>query len=288
MPLTSVTAHSPWPGSALYRKVSFRGRDLEYRRRIFRTDGRRVSHVRQRPGAGGVSPRQSLESASLPAAGTYDAVFCRNVLIYFDRACPGTRDCRARLSSDAGRAAVCRAGRGTGALESRPRVGKDAEGPRLSQRREGHEADAPRPTRSPTLAVPPRRAPAARRITGTNTERPVPAPAQTTASRRPTGSSREGSSRIRGGSSKRRSSAKTTCAGTARQPRCSTSSVSCATPSVTRPMLPPPIARRCTSTRAITKRSCTWRCLMDTQNNRAEAQLLRTRALRVARPGGAS
>ena len=69
----------------VYGKSSFRGSDLAFRDRYFEEiDGRhRVSeqvrrHVTFQYG-------NLLDPASLPGAGTYDVIFCRNVLIYFDR-----------------------------------------------------------------------------------------------------------------------------------------------------------------------------------------------------------
>ena len=69
----------------VYRKGSFRGQDLDYQRRFFDAAGagfcvrdRVRDQVEFRHG-------NLLKPASLPGKGTYDAVFCRNVLIYFDR-----------------------------------------------------------------------------------------------------------------------------------------------------------------------------------------------------------
>jgi chemotaxis protein methyltransferase WspC len=69
----------------VYRRSSFRGEDLGYRARHFEVtpDGYRISdHVRRqiRFHHGNV-----LSAETLPASGVYDVVFCRNVLIYFDR-----------------------------------------------------------------------------------------------------------------------------------------------------------------------------------------------------------
>ena len=243
----------------LYRKVSFRGQDLEYRRRFFEPTaaGFRVfDSVREQ-----VEFRHGnlLRPASLPGAGTYDAVFCRNVLIYFDRATQERAIAALTALLTAGRTAVCRAGGGTRCSSNHGLVSAtDAESPCLSQRREGGQAAAPVQTAPGT-----REAAASRACREGRSPPRTPSrrfPLRLRARARPRGSSREGNSRIRGGSSKRRSSAKTMCAGTARQSRCSIFLVSCAMPSVTRPMLPPPIAKRCTSTRAITRRSCIWRC----------------------------
>jgi chemotaxis protein methyltransferase WspC len=72
--------------AARYGRNSFRGRDLEYRARHFHAeDGgyRLAERVRRQ-----VSFRQS-NLFSLDATGesvVYDAIFCRNLLIYFDRA----------------------------------------------------------------------------------------------------------------------------------------------------------------------------------------------------------
>ena len=70
---------------AVYRKNSFRGHELSYRDRHFdriadgwqlRDDVRRQVHFRQ---------ANLLDTGSAPGAELYDAVFCRNLLIYFDR-----------------------------------------------------------------------------------------------------------------------------------------------------------------------------------------------------------
>jgi chemotaxis protein methyltransferase WspC len=70
----------------VYRKSSFRGDDLAYRARHFEmvAGGYRIlPHVRGR-----ISFRQGnlVTAENLPGMGIYDVVFCRNVLIYFDRA----------------------------------------------------------------------------------------------------------------------------------------------------------------------------------------------------------
>jgi chemotaxis protein methyltransferase WspC len=69
---------------ASYGKNSFRGADLVFRDRHFVPDGRRYRlrdevrrHVRFRQA-------NLLANGAFPAAQTYDAIFCRNVLIYFD------------------------------------------------------------------------------------------------------------------------------------------------------------------------------------------------------------
>jgi chemotaxis protein methyltransferase WspC len=73
----------------LYRRSSFRGDALGYRARHFEVtpEGYRIldrvrGQVRFHHG-------NLLNPASLPAMGDYDVVFCRNVLIYFDRAAQG-------------------------------------------------------------------------------------------------------------------------------------------------------------------------------------------------------
>jgi chemotaxis protein methyltransferase WspC len=69
----------------VYGKSSFRGTDQEWRARYFEStpEGHRlVERVRAR-----VSFKHGnlLHPSSLPGSGIYDAIFCRNVLIYFDR-----------------------------------------------------------------------------------------------------------------------------------------------------------------------------------------------------------
>jgi chemotaxis protein methyltransferase WspC len=69
-----------------YRKGSFRGTALDFRERYFERAGDRhriVDRVRRQ-----VDFRHGnvLSLDTLPGAGIYDVVFCRNVLIYFDRA----------------------------------------------------------------------------------------------------------------------------------------------------------------------------------------------------------
>jgi chemotaxis protein methyltransferase WspC len=70
----------------VYGRRSFRGTESNFRSRYFEqtADGSRIrEELRHR-----VTFRQGnlLEPASLPGAGIYDLIFCRNVLIYFDRA----------------------------------------------------------------------------------------------------------------------------------------------------------------------------------------------------------
>lgn len=71
---------------AVYGKNSFRGTNLDFRDRHFETTvhGYRLSHAVR----GQVHFKQGnlLSADFLPGAGIYDVVFCRNVLIYFDRA----------------------------------------------------------------------------------------------------------------------------------------------------------------------------------------------------------
>ncbi len=70
----------------VYRKISFRGHGLDCRDRYFQpidAGYRILDSVRHN-----VAFRHGnvLSVASLPGAGPYDAIFCRNVLIYFDHA----------------------------------------------------------------------------------------------------------------------------------------------------------------------------------------------------------
>jgi chemotaxis protein methyltransferase WspC len=69
----------------IYGRNSFRAKDLGFRDRYFEPveRGHRVSASVRAP----VTFRQGnlLSPGSLPAARTYDVIFCRNVLIYFDR-----------------------------------------------------------------------------------------------------------------------------------------------------------------------------------------------------------
>ena len=72
--------------AAIYRKVSFRGTSSDFRRRHFERLGDR-HRVAERV-RGQVAFRQGnlLRPDTLPHVRRYDVVFCRNVLIYFDRA----------------------------------------------------------------------------------------------------------------------------------------------------------------------------------------------------------
>ncbi len=69
----------------MYRRNSFRGEDLDYRARHFSAgdDGYRIHDAVRRP----VHFHQGnlLADQLLHGAGPYDAIFCRNLLIYFDR-----------------------------------------------------------------------------------------------------------------------------------------------------------------------------------------------------------
>jgi chemotaxis protein methyltransferase WspC len=84
-----------------YGRNSFRGRDLAYRARHFEpveSDYRVSSQVRNQ-----VTFRQgSLFAADVLSDSIYDAIFCRNLLIYFDRATQdrAVRTLRRRLTSD--------------------------------------------------------------------------------------------------------------------------------------------------------------------------------------------
>ena len=70
---------------AVYRKSSFRGDSMALCERYVEpvADGHALSEVVTRQ----VTFKQAnlLDSAFLPAAGDYDVIFCRNLLIYFDR-----------------------------------------------------------------------------------------------------------------------------------------------------------------------------------------------------------
>jgi chemotaxis protein methyltransferase WspC len=72
--------------AAIYRKVSFRGTSSDFRRRHFERvgDRHRVSESVRRQVA--FRHGNLLRPDTLPRVRRYDVVFCRNVLIYFDRA----------------------------------------------------------------------------------------------------------------------------------------------------------------------------------------------------------
>jgi chemotaxis protein methyltransferase WspC len=74
-----------WAGRAVYGKNSFRGQDLAFRDRHFEhtAEGHRVNEVVRRQVH--FQPGNLFATDLLPGAGLYDAIFCRNVLIYFDR-----------------------------------------------------------------------------------------------------------------------------------------------------------------------------------------------------------
>jgi chemotaxis protein methyltransferase WspC len=69
----------------VYRKNSFRGDDLEFRDRYFDCtgEGYRINDIMREP----VCFQQGnlLDDGFLPGMAIYDAIFCRNLLIYFDR-----------------------------------------------------------------------------------------------------------------------------------------------------------------------------------------------------------
>ena len=72
-------------GPAVYGKNSFRGDDLTFRDRHFETtaQGHRLSdHVRRQVR---FQPGNLFAADVLPGLAVYDVIFCRNVLIYFDR-----------------------------------------------------------------------------------------------------------------------------------------------------------------------------------------------------------
>lgn len=75
---------------AVYRKNSFRGRDLSFRDRYFETGstGFRLADALRRQVT--FIYANVLDPEFLPGRDTYDIVFCRNLLIYFDRP---TQDC---------------------------------------------------------------------------------------------------------------------------------------------------------------------------------------------------
>jgi chemotaxis protein methyltransferase WspC len=72
-------------GRGVYRRNSFRGHDLSFRDRYFEAvpDGHRLNDAVRRQ----VRFQQGnlLDDAFLPGRNIYDVVFCRNLLIYFDR-----------------------------------------------------------------------------------------------------------------------------------------------------------------------------------------------------------
>ncbi|MBP0495012.1 CheR family methyltransferase [Pararoseomonas indoligenes] len=70
---------------AIYGRNAFRGTDLGFRDRHFEPvpGGFRPSEAVRRPVH--FAQGNLLDAASLPAAGSQDIIFCRNVLIYFDR-----------------------------------------------------------------------------------------------------------------------------------------------------------------------------------------------------------
>ncbi|QWP76687.1 hypothetical protein J5226_24440 [Lysobacter sp. K5869] len=71
---------------AAYGANSFRGRDLAYRERHFRALGHgRWQLSEQARGCVRFHRANVLDIDFLPAQSTYDAVFCRNLLIYFDQ-----------------------------------------------------------------------------------------------------------------------------------------------------------------------------------------------------------
>ncbi len=69
----------------VYGKNSFRGGDLEFRNRYFELESsgwRLMEKVRRQVH---FEPGNLIDGHFLPGLHTYDAIFCRNVLIYFDR-----------------------------------------------------------------------------------------------------------------------------------------------------------------------------------------------------------
>jgi chemotaxis protein methyltransferase WspC len=269
----------------LYRKVSFRGQDLEYRRRFFEPTaaGFRVfDSVREQ-----VEFRHGnlLRPASLPGAGTYDAVFCRNVLIYFDRATQerAIAALTSLLTAD-GLLFV-------GPAEAPVLLNHGLESARMPKahafRKGGKAVKPPRRSRQlPALVMLPRRAPAARQIPGTDTEPPVPAQAQSTGAAEGLESGRQLANQGRF------VEAEKLCEDHVRRHGASVEVF------YLLGLVRDAIGHQADAAAAYRKALYLDPChhetlvhlalLMDTQNNRAEAQLLRTRAQRATRQGSAS
>ena len=137
---------------AVYGKNSFRGQELTFRDRHFEaaTHGHRL----RRPCAGRSSSGRATSCAAdfLPGRELYDVIFCRNLLIYFDRPTQDRAIAVAATSADAERHAVRRPSRNRLAAESRLRVGEDAAGVRVSKssRRVAPAEAGRRPTRPGT------------------------------------------------------------------------------------------------------------------------------------------
>ena len=269
----------------LYRKVSFRGQDLEYRRRFFEPTaaGFRVFDSVQEQ----VEFRHGnlLSRASLPAAGTYDAVFCRNVLIYFDR--PAQERAIAALVSLLTADGLLF----VGPAEAPVLLNHGLVSARMPKahafRKGGKAAKQPHHVKTlPILAVPPRRAPAARRITGTNTERSAPAPDHAVAAAEGLESGRQLANQGRFVEAEKLCEAHLRAHGASAEVFYLLGLV--------RDAVGHPSAAAASYRKALYLDPCHHETLvhlallMDTQNNRAEAQLLRTRASRATRPGGAS
>ncbi|MEJ0004633.1 MAG: CheR family methyltransferase [Pararobbsia sp.] len=92
---TSAHAPSPWPSACVYGRNAFRGHRLEFRDRHFTpvADGWHLAAPVRKTVR---FARMNLFDAGLLANGPYDFVFCRNLLIYFDRDDQGARGRHAR------------------------------------------------------------------------------------------------------------------------------------------------------------------------------------------------
>jgi chemotaxis protein methyltransferase WspC len=268
----------------LYRKVSFRGHDLEYRRRFFEpmaAEFRIADSVQDQ-----VEFRHGnlLSPTSLPAVGTYDAVFCRNVLIYFDR--PAQERAIAALISLLTPNGLLFVGPAEAPVLLNHGLVSAGMPKAHAFRKGGKAAKQPRHAKTlPALAVPPRRAPAVT-ITSATTERSVPTPDHAVAAAEGLESGRQLANQGRF------VEAEKLCEDHVRRHGASAEVFYLL--GLVRDAVGHQSAAAAAYRKALYLDPCHHETLvhlallMDTQNNRAEAQLLRTRARRATRPDGAS
>ena len=143
---------------AVYGKNSFRGQELAFRDRHFEATAHGLSSERRRSaGRCAFSRATCSPPISCRARRSTTSIFCRNVLIYFDRATQDRAHRRAEAAADADGRAVRRARPRPACCSSHDFVSaNDAAGVRVSQERAAPAAQ-PKRGRAPPVDAAPRR-----------------------------------------------------------------------------------------------------------------------------------